>query len=248
MSQVLQLVTAYERAWGSDWNWLSDRVALELGSGVDAVVPHTLLRLGARVAYATDVDPESAFDVADDVVVALRDELGRRVDRPPLVGDVDMSSRLQSRGGVTAESVSAIFGAESIDLIVSTSTLEHVSDPERAVSEMNRALRPGGRMVHAIAMGNHCCGAGESDRLAHLVYSERIWNAMFSRRVGHNRLRWFEWEQLFERAGLRISEVDVTAASEAEVEAIRPRLAARFRDMTAAQLAPSYVVVCCEKS
>lgn len=117
----------------------------------------------------------------------------RLVPHSPAIGQV------VSHGGVTAEGLTTHFSPESLDLIVSTSTLEHVSDPERAVEQMARGLRAGGRMIHAIALGNHCCGVGESDRLGHLYYPEWLWSAMFSNRIGHNRLRWFQWEQLFAR-------------------------------------------------
>jgi len=246
--QVRELVDAYAAAWPDDWQWLLGKVAGERGSGVDFIVPYTLCTLGAAAAYATDVGHDSVFEVPNgDMIAAVKADLDQRSGIPAVLND-DAMARVDSKGGITAECITDLAGPGSVDLIVSTSTLEHVLDSERAVRSMYSALRPAGRMVHAIAMGNHCCGGGEHERLAHLVYPEWLWQAMFSRRVGHNRLRWFEWERLFKAANFRIVVAKIHGAATAiEVEQIRPRLAPRFCNMSAEELAPSYAVVCCEK-
>lgn len=132
-------------------------------------------------------------------------------------------------------------------MIVSTSTLEHIDDPERALKQMAGVLRPGGRMIHAIAMGNHCCGKGQADALGHLYYPEWLWSAMFSNRVGHNRLRWFEWEDLFLRTGFKLDYQTCANIEKYKIDAARPFLASRFKNMSDQQLSPSYAVICCTK-
>ncbi len=43
------------------------------------------------------------------------------------------------------------FKSESIDLVYCAAVLEHVTDPQRAVDEMYRVLKPGGRVISAFA-------------------------------------------------------------------------------------------------
>jgi hypothetical protein len=70
---------------------------------------------------------------------------------------------------------------------------------------------------------------------------------MFSHRVGHDRLRRFEWRSLIEEAGFRIDHARSSDVDAAYLTEVRPRLAKRFRAMTLEQPTPSYVVVACTK-
>lgn len=246
ISQVGELLDSYQNAW-ADWEWLSGKTVLELGSGVDSSIPYCFCLLGASVGHASD-ELETSFPLPVEMARAVQKKASDYIVRERLVPHNLATGQVVSHGGVTAEGLTTLFSAESLDLIVSTSTLEHVRDPARAVEQMARALRPGGRMIHAIAMGNHCCGVGESDRLGHLYYPEWLWSAMFSNRLGHNRLRWFQWEQLFARVEFEITQLRLATIERDEINRARPYLAWRFQHMSVAQLAPSYAVVCCTKS
>ena len=48
---------------------------------------------------------------------------------------------------VVADAEALPFGPGVFDMVLSTEMLEHVRNPERAVAEMGRVLRPGGRLV-----------------------------------------------------------------------------------------------------
>jgi SAM-dependent methyltransferase len=245
--QLGELLDSYQKAWG-DWEWLCEKTVLELGSGVDSSIPYCFCLLGASVGHASDVSLEASFPLSAEMSELVVKKTSDYVAGERLVPHILATGQVVPHGGVTAEGLATHFPAESLDLIVSTSTLEHVRNPARAVEQMSRALRPGGRMIHAIAMGNHCCGVGESDRLGHLYYPEWLWSAMFSNRVGHNRLRWFQWEQLFKGVGFKMTELLLVTAEREEIERARPYLAGRFQQMSVAQLAPSYAVVCYTKN
>lgn len=76
---------------------------------------------------------------------------------------------------------------ESVDVLTSSSVLEHVPDPEKAVSEMFRVLKPGGR-----------------------VYSEVPFMRGFHMEpVDYQRYTYSGIQALFERNGFRIVEVGV---------------------------------------
>ena len=240
MSQVRQILDAYVASW-PDLGWLRSRTVLELGSGADSSLPSAFCALGCDVGYATDVGPATSFDIPPVLDQALDDLTARYGAAKP-----GSSREIRTRGGVTAENMSTSLAL--VDLIVSTSTLEHVSDPRRAVEEMHRSLRAGGRMVHAIAIGNHCCGGGELDRLAHLSYPSWLWRMMWSHRIGHNRLLWPDWQTLFLSCGFRLVSIEMTRVDEADITRMRPQLSSEFRDRSNEALAPSYVVVCCERT
>jgi SAM-dependent methyltransferase len=240
LGQVREVLEAYQATW-TDFGWLAGRSVLELGSGDDAAVPYAFAVLGGSRAVAADVGVNARPALDDDLGVAVERLVARYGATLP-----DARARLHAFGGVTAESVRDEVGVP-FDLLVSVSALEHVGDPERAVAEMYRCVRPGGRMVHSIATGNHCCGAGEVEPLAHLTFPAWVWKHMWSRRVGHNRLRWFQWEALLVGAGFRVMRSSISRTPPEEIARVRGRLAPQFAAMTDEELAPSYVVVCCER-
>ncbi len=75
--------------------------------------------------------------------------------------------RGEYRDGVRSENVEALtFPDESIDLFITQDVLEHVFDPERAVQEIHRVLRPGG--AHVFTAPKHR-GLDRSRRRARLT-------------------------------------------------------------------------------
>ena len=64
----------------------------------------------------------------------------------------------QHFGGVRAQSADVMelpFGDETFDLIVANQMLYHAPDPHRAVGEIARVLRPGGRLIAATQGPDH---------------------------------------------------------------------------------------------
>lgn len=52
---------------------------------------------------------------------------------------------------VRADALALPFRDDTFDLVLSQATLEHVTDPQQAVDEMTRVLRPGGRLYIEVA-------------------------------------------------------------------------------------------------
>lgn len=52
---------------------------------------------------------------------------------------------------VQADALALPFRDDTFDLVLSQATLEHVTDPQQAVREMTRVLRPGGRLYIEVA-------------------------------------------------------------------------------------------------
>jgi len=247
--QIRELLDTYADAWG-DWSWLDGKITLEIGSGPDLAVPFVMRTLGAGTSYASDPEPCGTVAIPDHAMAAYRELASRYAcssSAPPCTDTT--TSELRIASPVYVEKLQEAFAPESIDLIVSTCTLQHVVDPVTAIAEIHTVLRPGGRMIHVIATGNHCCGGGEADPLHHLVYPEWLWRAMFSQRVGHNRLQWFEWRETIEGAGFVVDHVRITGKISLDyIRDVRPHLAKRFREMRPQELEPAYVIVACTKA
>ena len=75
--------------------------------------------------------------------------------------------RGEYRDGVRSENIEALtYPDESIDVFITQDVLEHVFDPERAVQEIHRVLRPGG--AHVFTAPKHG-GLDRSQRRARLL-------------------------------------------------------------------------------
>lgn len=71
-----------------------------------------------------------------------------------------------SRGGIRCEDMQRLTYADSsFDLVTHTEVLEHVPDDARALAELHRVLRPGGRMLFSVPLH----GGGATVERARLV-------------------------------------------------------------------------------
>lgn len=138
---------------------------------------------------------------------------------------------------------------ESIDLICSYTALEHVRYPSLTVQECFRILRPGGRLVSVIDLGDHSWYGGNTscpDRAFDcLRYPEWLWNLMRWNRSSYvNRLRQSDWIRLFAEAGFTV------CACEAAVSDDTVRLLPQLRYLHKYQYADAVtcvLTVCMEK-
>lgn len=98
------------------------------------------------------------------------------------------------------------FASEQFDCIWSHTAFEHLRYPKVTVMECFRLLRPGGRMVARVDLGDHSFYGREVPspwNLFHcLRYPAWLWRLMKWNRSSYvNRLRKSEWKRLFEEAG-----------------------------------------------
>lgn len=101
--------------------------------------------------------------------LAARTSVGRIFAHEPYVKLLlDLDSRLLAQSASnSARSVAEVrqvvrrltdtseIPAQSVDLILSHSVLEHVSDPEALFTELERLLKPGGAMLHIVDYRDH---------------------------------------------------------------------------------------------
>ena len=166
--------------WFGTWQIAVARRAYtsqQLSQFYDAQAPRwdrTLGRLGCHDAYRSlfaklarhgELDlPPSANRVLDAGIGtgALCLALQETVDRPLVLDGVDLSARmldqaannLRARGyraALTQASITALpYDDDTFDLVMSAHVLEHVPDPQAALKELQRVLKPGGLLLACI--------------------------------------------------------------------------------------------------
>lgn len=133
---------------------------------------------------------------------------------------------------------------EAFDMIYSHASLEHITNPPQAVRQMARLLRPGGVTTHQIDLRDH---RNFDQPLDFLRFSDWTWRAAQSRRVWTNRWRRSDWEQAFDREGLRIVHTESTDTWQVD-ERERKQFHGRFRHKTLADLSSVGLLIAAVKS
>jgi ubiquinone/menaquinone biosynthesis C-methylase UbiE len=95
---------------------------------------------------------------------------------------------------------------ESIDVVVSTNTLEHIpkEDIVGILCEMKRILKPGGFISSKIDYSDHYAATDRNiDRLNYLKFSDAEWDKYNHSNHYQNRLRHHDYRKIFEEAGFK---------------------------------------------
>jgi len=232
------------------------RAVLEIGPGVNLGSLFCFAASGVRALAAADVTPlppppPRFYETLREYLLATEgfawwrawaDVRAEEASFPSLEAfppAAALLGRIDHRTGVSSETLP--FGDETFDLVYSVAALEHVPDPAGTVSEMRRALRPGGLAVHEIDLKHH----GADDPLKFLEWDDAEWKrrathyggdvslsailgGSFGGEIFCNRLRRDDWLAVFRRAGFTVEAAEpVVRVHEARV---RPeRFAEPFR-------------------
>ena len=157
---------------------IAGKDVLEIGPGHTLEVLEEALASGAKSCTAVDVVEYVPADHA------ARTQIGYRVYDGKLLP----------------------FASGQFDCIWSHTAFEHLRYPKVTVMECFRVLRPGGRMVAHVDLGDHSYYGCETPPPLKLFeclrYPEWLWTLMKWNRSSYvNRLRKSEWKRLFEDAG-----------------------------------------------
>ena len=135
-----------EALWETHAGWWQEHFT----DGVDAEYTEQILPMAAaHLAGATDVlDVGSGEGQLARVAAAGAVGARRVVGVDPVWAQLDMARR---RGGgplyVRAGAGALPFGGSSFDAVVACLVFEHIDDADRAMAEVGRVLRPGGRFL-----------------------------------------------------------------------------------------------------
>ena len=114
---------------------------LEIGSGRTNSVGYALAREGAR--RVTCFEPHAGFDREGDARLLAAIAAASGKPAAALAAQI-----------VRTTSLAAVADA-SVDLVLSSSVLEHVRDLRGLLAEVGRVLRPGGAMLHLVDYRDH---------------------------------------------------------------------------------------------
>lgn len=240
---------------------IADARYLDLGCGSINPLGYGLLMvmLGARSFVGVDLDEvqdpaRSARGMARLVDMVMQDPerviRDHRISRGKVLanlrraevdvdalrdGDIDGRGPRLSLLHESAESLSV--GSGSIDVVTSSSFLEHVEDIEAVVEEVARVTAPGGFSVHAIDGKDHW-SYDSSDHGALDFLRESGTGMLHS----SNRIRPLEFQAVFERHGFRVQQAIVRETVPLSDEDVA-RFADPWRSMPREVLEPVYVTI-----
>ena len=125
-----------------------DRVILDVGCGDNCLHAFKFLAAGAREVVLCEITADQCL--SEQMMQKRFDE------KKDLLQGMDYKT-LCSNIRIVTDPVERLTGIadESIDIIISTSLLEHVYDLEAAFAEMRRVLAPQGCMVHSVDLRDH---------------------------------------------------------------------------------------------
>ena len=114
-------------------------------------------------------------------------------------------------------------GIEPVDIVVSTSVLEHVEDPPGNLRALRRLTRADGIHIHFVDLRDHFFRYP----FEMLHYSERTWRAWLNPSSNHNRYRLWDYRRVFEE---NFGEVEVQTLGDdvPAFEAARSRIRPEF--------------------
>jgi SAM-dependent methyltransferase len=263
-----RILDDYLRYGGISADVVQGKTIVEVGPGDNLGLALKLLSLGARRVIALyKYYSQRNADTERHIYSVLRERC-TPAERKRFDEAIDLTrgaqpnpEKLLYRYGVGIEDADSVLLPQSCDLILSRAVLMEIRDLDRAFEVMDRALRPGGMMIHKIAplhdyklFTNH-----GYNPLEFLTISEPVYDAMAGHAGKPNRRLVDFYRAKMAQVGYR-STVHITSAigrkapdfppgtlalelgkhydpqTLASVEEIRPRLAPAFRQKTNEEL------------
>jgi len=201
---------------------------LEVGTGRNVNLPTALWLCGAARVTTVDLNPylSSALVFESNEYVRQHESevlraFGAEAERPQFQerlaqlmnfkGDLAALLKMMDINYLPrADAAQLPLETESIEAHVSFAVFEHIPAPDlaRILTEARRVLRPDGLLVHIIDPSDHFSHDDETiTAINFLQFGDDEWEGWAGNQfMYHNRLRAFEYLELFERAGVRLIE------------------------------------------
>jgi SAM-dependent methyltransferase len=221
-ARVLSLYQQYlEPRFGADWP--RHRRLLEVGIGATNSSTYEAVALGAESAIA--FEPFVPLDPALDATLLTECAQRHKITEGSITRKVQRLTTLSSLPNA------------SVDLILSNSVLEHVSDMDALTRDLHRLLAPGGAMLHLVDYRDHYFRYPYH----HLLWSDAVWDRWLN--PGDlPRWRIRDHVECFERHGLHVETLRATPLA-AEFAKVQTRIHPRFATYDESALATAFGVL-----
>lgn len=216
--------------------FLRGKTVLEYGPGDIPALGILMLAHGAHRVVCVDRFPMFSRSRSAAVLDIVRKRLPAPVRARADAARLEYRVRPGGRSGLRGE----------VDLVLSRAVLEHVDDLVATFADMAAALRPGGVAVHLIDLRSH--GMHRRNPLDFLTWPQTLWRLMHSHKGVPNRWRLPHYRRLIAESGLTVRRLCTTArAEQRDIDAVRPHLAAPFRNIPDEELACLGFWLVCDK-
>ncbi len=210
-----------------------DSIVYEFGAGYDLAVPIIFWNEGFKKQIVTDVNPLFKKELVNHVIEKGSYGIGLIKSRH----DLKSKTGIEYHPNIDARATN--FETESVNYIHSTDTLEHIpkNDILPILQECYRLLKAGGVISCIIDLQDHYQYNDNSiSPFNFYQYDWEEWNSKYNNNLQYqNRLLANEYGALFAKAGFTLTQMQVTKASDGEVERLRkinlaPHFATKFID------------------
>jgi SAM-dependent methyltransferase len=232
----LQVVRDHLSRFPGEHVFLKGRTVMELGPGNDLGPALVMMGYGARVIiidkYLVEWD-DSFHPYFYKMFLASAREIFPEMDTSP-IEEVIRNKRHAAPNlechKYGLEEV-AFLPDKCIDVSMSNAVMEHLYDPELSCRELFRLTKPGGIGFHQIDFEDH---RNFDKPLEYLTLSDDEFHSLFQSINGEcgNRLRYHEFQSLFEKAGFTILHFEKNKfADDNYLSDVLLRIQPRFREM-----------------
>lgn len=213
----------------TDWTFLKGKKCLHIGPGGFLGLEVLLYSFGAEVVHSVDKFP---FGITFPDVTPRYEDYVQLKNKMCLIESGDtILNQAKSRFDevfnncldkitINSDKISYFYPQDvcelpfqdnSYDVVLSFAVLEHVKEPERAVNEICRVLKPGGMTYNRIITADHRSFSEfkEFNEFSFRAYSELDWKAISSKKFYQNRVIPASWKCLFQKAGMEMEHFSV---------------------------------------
>jgi SAM-dependent methyltransferase len=108
---------------------------------------------------------------------------------------------------------------DPVDLVFSSSVLEHVSQPQEIIHDLSRATHPEGNHIHFVDLRDHFF----KHPFEMLCHSEVVWSRFLNPSSNLNRLRAWDFEEIF-RQNFQVVELEIFEKELVKFRKAKPRI------------------------
>jgi SAM-dependent methyltransferase len=208
---------------------LADRHILDVGSGRYARFALWMLAAGARRITLIDLYA-LPLDSAEHQELLKQDCTTLGLDLADMMTRIDIIQSDFTHLPIPAPE-------QQVDLVISSTALEHVHDPAQILAHCYAWLKPGGVTCHFVDLRDHNLSFRYPFEM--LTFSDQVWGRWFNLRGGFHVNRWRtpEYLRAMDAVGFEAVSYERVGEDSAGLQKILPRLNARFQNITPDMLA-----------